>query len=343
MSKKRIAILGSTGSIGTQALSVIAEHPEEYQAEVLTANHNIELLIKQAIRFKPDSVVIADDSKYNELCEALKNEPIKVYAGQKALCEIVDSSNIDTVLVALVGFSGLMPTISAIKAHKQIALANKETLVVGGEIIKKLSLENKTPIIPVDSEHSAIFQCIVGEGNNKIDKILKGFEVIEAHWLFDVAVEKIQVLVHPQSIMHSAVQFVDGAIKAQLGAPNMCIPIQYALSYPDRLTLNAAPIDLCEIGNLTFESPDEDKFPCLTIAYEAIKKGGNIPCVLNAANEIANLAFRENRVKFNDISKIITQTINIIPFKPVNTIDDLIDIDKEARAKAEELVSAYYK
>lgn len=388
MSKKRIAILGSTGSIGTQALSVIAEHPEEYQAEVLTANHNIELLIKQATRFKPDSVVIADDSKYNELCEALKNEPIKVYAGQKALCEIVDSSNIDTVLVALVGFSGLMPTISAIKAHKQIALANKETLVVGGEIIKKLSLENKTPIIPVDSEHSAIFQCIVGEGNNKIDKILltssggpfrnytkeeladvtvsqalqhpkwkmgakitvdsatmmnKGFEVIEAHWLFDVAVEKIQVLVHPQSIMHSAVQFVDGAIKAQLGAPNMCIPIQYALSYPYRLTLNAAPIDLCEIGNLTFESPDEDKFPCLTIAYEAIKKGGNIPCVLNAANEIANLAFRENRVKFNDISKIITQTINIIPFKPVNTIDDLIDIDKEARTKAEDLVNAYYE
>ena len=383
MDKKRIAILGSTGSIGTQALSVIEEHSDIYQAEILTANNNVKLLIEQSRRFKPDSVVIADETKYAELREALKDEPIKVFAGKKALCEVVEMGNVDTVLVALVGFSGLMPTISAIRAKKQIALANKETLVVAGEIVERLAFENHTPIIPVDSEHSAIFQCLAGDDAASMTKILltasggpfrnfskeqlsevtvsqalchpkwkmgakitvdsatmmnKGFEVIEARWLFGIEPEKIQVIIHPQSIVHSAVQFADGAIKAQLGAPDMRIPIQYAFSYPNRLPMKAERLDLLAAGNLTFEAPDEERFPCLPLAYEALSRGGNVPCTLNAANEVANLAFRNNRIKFTDISKIIKETIKDTAYAQARSLDDLIETDKEARAIAEKLI-----
>lgn len=383
MDKKRIAILGSTGSIGTQALSVIEEHSDIYQAEILTANNNVKLLIEQSRRFKPDSVVIADETKYAELREALKDEPIKVFAGKKALCEVVEMGNVDTVLVALVGFSGLMPTISAIRAKKQIALANKETLVVAGEIVERLAFENHAPIIPVDSEHSAIFQCLAGDDAASMTKILltasggpfrnfskeqlsevtvsqalchpkwkmgakitvdsatmmnKGFEVIEARWLFGIEPEKIQVLIHPQSIVHSAVQFADGAIKAQLGAPDMRIPIQYAFSYPNRLPMKAERLDLLAAGNLTFEAPDEERFPCLPLAYEALSRGGNVPCTLNAANEVANLAFRNNRIKFTDISKIIKETIKDTAYTQAHSLDDLIETDKEARAIAEKLI-----
>lgn len=383
MDKKRIAILGSTGSIGTQALSVIEEHSDIYQAEVLTANNNVKLLIEQSRHFKPDSVVIADETKYTELREALKDEPIKVFAGKKALCEVVEMGNVDTVLVALVGFSGLLPTISAIRAKKQIALANKETLVVAGEIVERLAFENHAPIIPVDSEHSAIFQCLAGDDAASMTKILltasggpfrnfskeqlsevtvsqalchpkwkmgakitvdsatmmnKGFEVIEARWLFGTEPEKIQVLIHPQSIVHSAVQFADGAIKAQLGAPDMRIPIQYAFSYPNRLPMKAERLDLLAAGNLTFEAPDEERFPCLPLAYEALSRGGNVPCTLNAANEVANLAFRNNRIKFTDISKIIKETIKDTAYAQARSLDDLIETDKEARAIAEKLI-----
>lgn len=383
MDKKRIAILGSTGSIGTQALSVIEEHSDIYQAEVLTANNNVKLLIEQSRRFKPDSVVIADETKYAELREALKDEPIKVFAGKKALCEVVEMGNVDTVLVALVGFSGLMPTISAIRAKKQIALANKETLVVAGEIVERLAFENHAPIIPVDSEHSAIFQCLAGDDAASMTKVLltasggpfrnfskeqlsevtvsqalchpkwkmgakitvdsatmmnKGFEVIEARWLFGIEPEKIQVLIHPQSIVHSAVQFADGAIKAQLGAPDMRIPIQYAFSYPNRLPMKAEILDLLAAGNLNFEAPDEERFPCLPLAYEALSRGGNVPCTLNAANEVANLAFRNNRIKFTDISKIIKETIKDTAYAQARSLDDLIETDKEARAIAEKLI-----
>lgn len=383
MDKKRIAILGSTGSIGTQALSVIEEHSDTYQAEVLTANNNVKLLIEQSRRFKPDSVVIADEAKYAELREALKDVPIKVFAGKKALCEVAEMGNVDTVLVALVGFSGLMPTISAIRAKKQIALANKETLVVAGEIVERLAFENHAPIIPVDSEHSAIFQCLAGEDDASMTKILltasggpfrnfskerlsevtvsqalchpkwkmgakitvdsatmmnKGFEVIEARWLFGTEPEKIQVLIHPQSIVHSAVQFADGAIKAQLGAPDMRIPIQYAFSYPNRLPMKAEKLDLLTTGNLTFEAPDEERFPCLPLAYEALSRGGNVPCTLNAANEVANLAFRNNRIKFTDISRIIKETIKDTAYAQACSLDDLIETDKEARAIAEKLI-----
>ncbi len=383
MDKKRIAILGSTGSIGTQALSVIEEHSDIYQAEILTANNNVKLLIEQSRRFKPDSVVIADETKYAELREALKDEPIKVFAGKKALCEVVEMGNVDTVLVALVGFSGLLPTISAIRAKKQIALANKETLVVAGEIVERLAFDNHAPIIPVDSEHSAIFQCLAGDDAASMTKILltasggpfrnfskeqlsevtvsqalchpkwkmgakitvdsatmmnKGFEVIEARWLFGTEPEKIQVLIHPQSIVHSAVQFADGAIKAQLGAPDMRIPIQYAFSYPNRLPMKAERLDLLTAGNLTFEAPDEERFPCLPLAYEALSRGGNVPCTLNAANEVANLAFRNNRIKFTDISKIIKETIKDTAYAQACSLDDLIETDKEARAIAEKLI-----
>lgn len=383
MDKKRIAILGSTGSIGTQALSVIEEHSDIYQAEVLTANNNVKLLVEQSRRFKPDSVVIADETKYAELREALKDEPIKVFAGKKALCEVVEMGNVDTVLVALVGFSGLMPTISAIRAKKQIALANKETLVVAGEIVERLAFENHAPIIPVDSEHSAIFQCLAGEDAASMTKILltasggpfrnfskkelsevtvsqalchpkwkmgakitvdsatmmnKGFEVIEARWLFGIEPGKIQVLIHPQSIVHSAVQFADGAIKAQLGVPDMRIPIQYAFSYPNRLPLKTEKLDLPATENLTFEAPDEERFPCLPLAYEALSLGGNVPCTLNAANEVANLAFRNNRIKFTDISRIIKETIKDTAYARACSLDDLIETDKEASAIAEKLI-----
>lgn len=384
MNNKRIAILGSTGSIGTQALKVIEEHPDLFTAEVLTANSNTALLARQARKFKPDSVVIADENKYSELKEMLANEDVKVYAGQKAICDVVQLGNIDMVLVAVVGFAGLLPTISAIKAHKSIALANKETLVVAGETINRLIGEYKVPLLPVDSEHSAIFQCLAGEGDNEIEKILltasggpfrnfskkelesvtveqalnhpswnmgakitvdsatmmnKGFEVIEAKWLFGVSESRIDVLVHPQSIVHSAVQFADGAVKAQLGMPDMRIPIQYAFSYPDRLPLKTERLDLATLGKLTFSAPDTDKFPCLAIAFNAIKRGGSLPCVMNAANEVANLAFRNKHTSFTSIGEIIAETIGTMPFTANPTVENLLDIDREARAKATEIIN----
>ncbi len=384
MNKKHIAILGSTGSIGTQALKVIEAHPDAFEAEVLTANSNIELLAQQARKFKPDCVVVADESKYDALCDLLADEDVKVYAGQQAMCEVVQLGNIDMVLVSVVGFSGLLPTVSAIKANKPIALANKETLVVAGGIINDLISEYKVPLLPVDSEHSAIFQCLAGENCNQIEKILltasggpfrnytkaelekvtlsqalnhpnwnmgakitidsatmmnKGFEVIEAKWLFGVSHKQIEVLVHPQSIVHSAVQFADGAIKAQLGMPDMQIPIQYAFSYPYRMNLEGNRISLAALSQLTFSAPDTDKFPCLSLAFQAIEKGGSLPCVMNAANEVANLAFRQEKIGFTSIGKVIEQTMSVMPFTAKPTLDDILNIDSEARAKAIEITN----
>ncbi len=381
--KQQICILGSTGSIGTQALDVISQHPDRYEAYCLTANNQYEKLAEQARKFNPAAVVIANDEHYNKLKELLSDCPdIKVYAGKDALCQIVQAEPINMVLTAMVGFAGLAPTISAIKAHKKICLANKETLVVAGELINQLARENHAPIIPVDSEHSAIFQSIVGEGDNPIEKILltasggpfrllpkeklatvtkadalkhptwemgakitidsatmmnKGFEVIEARWLFGVPAEKIQVLVHPQSIVHSAVQFCDGAIKAQLGVPDMRLPIQYAFSFPERLPLNGDRLDPFK-EKLEFFEPDLDKFRCLALAFESIKQGGNMPCIVNAANEIANAAFRKDQCGFNDIARIIEQTMQKVAFTAKPDYDTYVDTDLEARRIASELV-----
>jgi 1-deoxy-D-xylulose-5-phosphate reductoisomerase len=381
--KQQICILGSTGSIGTQALDVISQHPDRYEAYCLTANNQYEKLAEQARKFNPAAVVIANDEHYNKLKELLSDCPdIKVYAGKDALCQIVQAEPINMILTAMVGFAGLAPTISAIKAHKKICLANKETLVVAGELINQLARENHAPIIPVDSEHSAIFQSIVGEGDNPIEKILltasggpfrllpkeklatvtkadalkhptwemgakitidsatmmnKGFEVIEARWLFGVPAEKIQVLVHPQSIVHSAVQFCDGAIKAQLGVPDMRLPIQYAFSFPERLPLNGDRLDPFK-EKLEFFEPDLDKFRCLALAFESIKQGGNMPCIVNAANEIANAAFRKDQCGFNDIARIIEQTMQKVAFTAKPDYDTYVDTDLEARRIASELV-----
>ena len=353
---KKICILGSTGSIGTQTLQVIEEHPDLFEAYVLTANSQADLLIEQARKFQPAAVVIADESKYQYVQDALAAEPIQVYAGADALCQVVQMEPVDVVLTALVGFSGLRPTISAIKAKKPIALANKETLVVAGELITDLCLQNHVPILPVDSEHSAIFQSLMGE-QSEIEKIIltasggpfrnftkeqlqdvtpamalkhpnwdmgakitidsasmmnKGFEVIEARWLFDVAPEQIQVVVHPQSIIHSGVQFKDGAVKAQLGAPDMRVPIQLALSYPVRLESSFPRLDWWQMKDLTFERPDEDKFRCLKMAYEAIRIGGNAACIVNAANEVVNLAFRQERCGFLQMADVIEKTLQTV-------------------------------
>ena len=381
--KKRIAILGSTGSIGTQALEVIEKHSDLYEAYVLTANNQVDKLIEQALKFKPEAVVIANEQHYPKLQEALANLPIKVYCGTEALCQVVAEDPVDIVLTALVGFAGLRPTISAIKAHKPIALANKETLVVAGELIDALAAENNVPILPVDSEHSAIFQCIVGEIGNPIEKILltasggpfrtftkeqlatvtkeqalkhpnwsmgakitidsasmmnKGFEVMEARWLFGVKPEQIEVLVHPQSIIHSAVQFEDGAIKAQLGLPDMRIPIQYAFSYPDRLKSDFPRIDFDLCTQLTFEHPDTEKFRNLALAFEAISKEGNMPCIINAANEIANAAFLHDEVSFLGMSDVIEQTMQKASFIHKPTFDDYMVTDREAREIAKDLI-----
>lgn len=381
--KKRIAILGSTGSIGTQALRVVEEHADMYEVYCLTANSRIELLARQARRFRPAAVVVADERRYDDLREMLRDEPdIKIYAGKEALAQIVEAGPIDAVLNAIVGFAGLEPTIHAVKAHKTICLANKETLVVAGELICRLSAEYRSPIIPVDSEHSAIFQCIAGEGDNEIEKILltasggpfrnctteqlaavtkadalrhptwnmgakitidsatmmnKGFEVIEAKWLFGISPEKIQVLVHPQSIVHSAVQFVDGAVKAQLGIPDMRLPIQYALSYPERLHVSGERLDLFK-QPLEFFEPDTSRFRCLSLASEAIKRGGNMPCALNAANEIANRAFLEDRCSFLQISDIIGETMERVTFDDTAEHDVYVRTDAEARRIATELL-----
>lgn len=384
--KKRLAILGSTGSIGTQTLQVVSEHPDLYEVRVLTAFKQADTLIEQAIRFEPDAVVIADETLYNKVREGLANKPVKVFCGTKALVDVVQMDCIDTVVTATVGFSGLEPTIAALKAGKQIALANKETLVVAGELITALSVKHRAPILPVDSEHSAIFQCMVGENYDNIDKLLltasggpfrllnkseladvtaaealhhptwqmgakitidsatmmnKGFEVIEAKWLFGVESDKIDVLIHPQSIVHSAVQMRDGTVKAQLGLPDMRLPIQYALSFPDRLDLSGDRLDLFTTNALTFERPDLKRFPCLALAYEAIHRGGNMPCVLNAANEVANLAFRENRIKFPQISEIIEKTMQRIDFEAAPTLETLLLTDRESRNVANEILISY--
>lgn len=381
--KKQIAILGSTGSIGTQALQVIEEHPDLYEVYCLTANNRVEELAQQARRFKPAAVVIANEAHYDELKTALADCPdINVYAGKQAIDDIVTAGPIDMVLTAMVGFAGLSPTIQAIKAHKKICLANKETLVVAGELICRLAAENHAPILPVDSEHSAIFQSIVGEGDNRIEKILltasggpfrtfskeqlarvtkadalhhptwdmgakitidsatmmnKGFEVIEAKWLFGVEADRIQVLVHPQSIVHSAVQFADGAVKAQLGIPDMRLPIQYAFSFPERLHLEGDRLNLFS-HPLEFFEPDLDKFRCLALAYEAINKGGNMPCIVNAANEIVNRGFLEDRCTFLDMPRIIEETMKKATFDADPSYETYIATDAEARRIATELM-----
>lgn len=383
MKKKQIAILGSTGSIGTQALAVIKEHADLYEAYCLTANNRVEQLAQQAHRFKPAAVVIANEAHYDRLKELMADEPdIKVYAGAKAIDEIVEAGPIDMVLTAMVGFAGLSPTIHAIQARKTICLANKETLVVAGELIGRLAAQYHTPILPVDSEHSAIFQSLVGEDNNEIEKILltasggpfrnytldqlatvtkadalrhptwdmgakitidsasmmnKGFEVIEAKWLFGVDASKIEVLVHPQSIVHSAVQFKDGAIKAQLGVPDMRLPIQYAFSFPNRLHLSGERLDLFK-QPLEFFQPDLQKFHCLALAFEAIRQGGNMPCIVNAANEIVNRGFLEDRCSFLQMGEIIEQTMNRATFDAHPDYASYVATDHEARRIASELM-----
>ena len=385
MNKKRqICILGSTGSIGTQALEVIEEHSDLYEVYALTANNRVEQLAEQAHRFRPAAVVIANEQHYDRLTQLMSDLPdVKVYAGSKALDDIVEAGPIDMVLTAMVGFAGLSPTIHAIKARKAIALANKETLVVAGELICQLANEYHVPILPVDSEHSAIFQSIVGEDQNPIEKILltasggplrnctmeqlqtvtkadalrhptwdmgakitidsatmmnKGFEVIEAKWLFGVDAKQIQVLVHPQSIVHSAVQFQDGAVKAQLGVPDMRLPIQYAFSFPRRLPLSGERLDLFAARNLEFLEPDMKKFRCLALAFEAILKGGNMPCILNAANEIVNRAFLEDRCSFLQMSDVISDTMQRCTFSNNPDYDTYIQTDAEARRIAAELL-----
>ena len=384
MKKKQIAILGSTGSIGTQALQVIAEHSDRYEVYCLTANNRVEQLAQQAHQFRPAAIVIANESRYDELRRLTDDLPdVKVYAGAQALNEIVEAKPIDIVLTAMVGFAGLAPTIHAIKARKTIALANKETLVVAGELIGSLATQYHTPILPVDSEHSAIFQSLVGEDANPIDKILltasggpfrtftaaqlaqvtkadalrhptwdmgakitidsatmmnKGFEVIEAKWLFGVKASQIEVLVHPQSIVHSAVQFVDGAVKAQLGVPDMRLPIQYAFSYPERLTLSGERLDLFKARNLEFFEPDLKKFRCVALAFEAIQKGGNMPCIVNAANEVVNRGFLEDRCGFLQMGDIIAETMQRCTFDASPTYDTYVATDAEARRIAGELM-----
>lgn len=382
--KQQICILGSTGSIGTQALEVIRQHPDRYEAYALTANNHWELLAQQAREFHPAAVVIANEAHYEALKEALCDEPdTKVYAGRDAVCQIVEAGPITMVLTAMVGFSGLTPTIRAIRARKTICLANKETLVVAGELICQLAEAYRVPILPVDSEHSAIFQSLVGECDNEISKLLltcsggpfrkftheqlrhvtaadalrhptwnmgakitidsaslmnKGFEVIEARWLFGVPAEKIEVLIHPQSIVHSGVEFVDGGVKAQLGVPDMKLPIQYAFSYPDRLPLQGDRLDLFR-QPLEFFRPDVEKFQCLQLAYESIRKGGNMPCIVNAANEIVNLAFREGRCSFLGMGEVIEKTMQRATFDAKPDYEVYLQTDAEARRLATELLT----
>lgn len=382
--KQQICILGSTGSIGTQALEVIRQHPDRYEAYALTANNHWELLAQQAREFHPAAVVIANEAHYEALKEALRDEPdTKVYAGRDAVCQIVEAGPITMVLTAMVGFSGLTPTIRAIQARKTICLANKETLVVAGELICQLAEAYRVSILPVDSEHSAIFQSLVGEGDNEISKLLltcsggpfrkftheqlrhvtaadalrhptwdmgakitidsaslmnKGFEVIEARWLFGVPAEKIEVLIHPQSIVHSGVEFVDGGVKAQLGVPDMKLPIQYAFSYPDRLPLQGDRLDLFR-QPLEFFRPDVEKFQCLQLAYESIRKGGNMPCIVNAANEVVNLAFREGRCSFLGMGEVIEKTMQRATFDAKPDYEVYLQTDAEARRLATELLT----
>ncbi len=385
MKKQQICILGSTGSIGSQALDVIRQHPDRYEAYCLTANNQVELLAEQARTFNPAAVVIANEAHYDRLTSLLADRPdIKVYAGEEALCQVVEAEPVDIVLASMVGFAGLVPTIHAIKARKKIALANKETLVVAGELMLNLVQQYHVDLLPVDSEHSAIFQSLVGEDMNEVDKILltcsggpfrlfsdeqldhvtaadalrhptwdmgakitidsatlmnKGFEVMEARWLFGVPAEQIQVLIHPQSIVHSGVQFKDGAVKAQLGVPDMKLPIQYAFSYPERLPLDGERLDLFKARSLEFFEPDVNKFRCLALAYEAIGKGGNMPCILNAANEVANTAFRRGECTFHGMADIIEKTMRQATFDKAPDLDTYLQTDQEARRIAAALVS----
>lgn len=385
MKKQQICILGSTGSIGVQALDVIRQHPDLYEVYCLTANNSVDKLAEQAREFNPAAVVIANTAHYDKLVSLLADRPdIKVYAGTEALNEIVEAQPIDAVLASMVGFSGLVPTIRAIKAHKKICLANKETLVVAGELILKLVEQYHVDLLPVDSEHSAIFQCLVGEDINRVDKLLltcsggpfrqytyeqlqqvtakdalkhptwrmgakitidsaslmnKGFEVMEARWLFGIPAERIEVLIHPQSVVHSGVQFIDGAVKAQLGVPDMRLPIQYAFSYPQRLNLDGDRLDLFKTQHLDFIEPDVNKFRWLGLAYEAIRQGGNMPCILNAANEVVNLAFREGRCTFTGMADVIEKTMQQASFDSNITLDTYLQTDTEARRIAQSLLS----
>ncbi|MFC2720288.1 MAG: 1-deoxy-D-xylulose-5-phosphate reductoisomerase [Bacteroidota bacterium] len=376
--KQTVAILGSTGSIGTQTLDVIDRHSELFEVYALTAHSNIDLLVEQARIYRPEVVAIADERHYKTLREALDGLPVKVFAGADSICQIAAMSPIDTVVTAMVGYSGLLPTVRAIEAGKKIALANKETLVVAGELVTDLALKNRVDIVPIDSEHSAIFQCLVGENENSVEKLIltasggafrdtpkddlrlataadalrhptwkmgakitidsatmmnKGFEVIEAHWLFDIPIDKIEVIIHPQSIVHSMVQFCDGSIKAQLGQPDMRHPIQYALTFPDRLDAQVERANLADIHQLTFERPDYEKFRNLGLAYDALRRGGNIPCILNAANEVAVDAFLKGKIGFFAMSDIIEQTISETAFISSPTLDDYIATDREARTR----------
>lgn len=379
--KRRIAILGSTGSIGRQALDVVRQHKDLFEVELLTANNSSALLIEQAMEFRPGSVVICNEAKYQEVADALQPNDIKVFTGMDSVCSLVEAEDIDIVLTALVGFSGLRPTISAIKAGKIIALANKETLVAGGSVVMDLAKKYNSPILPVDSEHSAIFQCLLGATGNPISRIHltasggpfrtwdrdriaaatknealkhpqwtmgakitidsatmmnKGFEMIEARWLFDTAPDKINIVVHPQSIIHSMVEFADGAVIAQLGNPDMREPIQFALSFPERLTLNNKKLDFASLQGLTFEKPDMEKFPCLSLAFEAIRKGGNVPCAMNAANEAAVAAFLKDGIRFYDIPEIISACMAGVNFVEKPTVEDLLATNAEVyRAAAE--------
>jgi len=381
--RKQIAILGSTGSIGTQALQVIAAHTDEYEAYALTANNNADLLIQQARTFQPEVVVIANEIHYNKVKEALADLPVKVFTGADALCEVVSMSPVDVVLASLVGYAGLRPTMAAIRAGKAIALANKETLVVAGELITALANEYRVPILPVDSEHSAIFQCLVGEPADAVEKIIltasggpfrtwpeeqlvhatsaqalrhpnwdmgakvtidsasmmnKGFEVMEARWLFGIKPEDIQVIVHPQSVVHSMVQYADGSIKAQLGCPDMRLPIQYAFSYPRRLTSDFPRVDFAQLGSLTFEAPDSVRFPNLALAFDAIRRGGNMPCILNAANEVCVDAFLHDRIGFLQMSDVNADVMGRVPFIEHPSYEDYVETDRTARETAKALI-----
>ena len=382
--KRQIAILGSTGSIGTQALQVIEEHSDKYEVYALTANNNVDLLIAQARKFLPDVVVVANEMHYAKLRDALADLPIKVYAGADALADVATAEPIDMVLASMVGYAGLRPTMNAIRAGKAIALANKETLVVAGELVTQLAIENRVPLLPVDSEHSAIFQCLAGEMSNPIEKLLltasggpfrtwsmeqlqhatreqalkhpnwdmgakitidsasmmnKGFEVIEAKWLFDVAPSQIEVVVHPQSVVHSMVQFADGSVKAQLGTPDMRLPIQYAFSYPQRLPLSTERLDFSTLSSLTFEQPDPVRFRNLALSFEALERGGNMPCILNAANEVCVAAFLKERVGFLQMSDVIERTMQKVDFISAPTYEDYVATDAIARRVAEEFIT----
>ena len=351
MKKRQLAILGSTGSIGTQALEVVSEHSDLFEVYALTANNQVDLLINQARKYMPEVVVIANERKYPELKEALEDLPIKVWAGADAIAQMVQSEPIDMVLTAMVGYSGLRPTISAIKAGKAIALANKETLVVAGELIMKLAAEHKVPILPVDSEHSAIFQCLTGAqalrhpnwtmgAKITIDSasmMNKGFEMIEAKWLFDVTPDQVQVVVHPQSVIHSMVQFEDGAVIAQLGIPDMKLPIAYAFSFPTRMRSMAPRLDFNQYSTLTFEEPDMERFRNLAFAFEAARQGGNMPCILNAANEVVVAAFLQDRIGFLQMSDVIERTMRKASFIVNPSYEDYVATDTEARRLAAEL------